>query len=113
METENKQSYMLGQFVAIGHLLEETCQDERSQVNSLYTKENLDVFFSDLEKNMPLYLDELGSLQDVAMGKGKEDLVAELFDLFHNMPNRTCKDLTIVRASFLDGYYAQLEKFKI
>lgn len=37
-------SYLLGQFVAIGFLFEETCQIEKMK-KSLYTEENMMYFF--------------------------------------------------------------------
>lgn len=108
---ENQQSYILGQFVAIGHLMEETCQEDMAQ-HSLYTHENLDIFFRDLEKNMPLYLDELVKLQKSTMDKGKDGLVAELYELYHKMPNRSCVELHIDQNLFMKGYFAQLEEYK-
>ncbi|MFI3253622.1 MAG: hypothetical protein R3Y63_04670 [Eubacteriales bacterium] len=97
-------SYLLGQFVAIGFLLEETCHLEE-MAKTLYTEESMMYFFENLDKCFENYLDDLFHLRQEVKEKGKNKLVERLEMISNTLSVEAVKHLQVSKKSFLDGYY--------
>lgn len=106
---ECTQSGLLGQFVAMGQLVFSTRPGKSA--TSIYTKEMLHSFLSDVEKNLPLYLETLDEFKKTPKNAKEEGLLTELDSLYLLISCQSFKNVLVDEEAFLKGYHQQMEAF--
>lgn len=107
----SNQSELLGQFVALGQLLFQECPV--TSKSSVYTKELLNTFLSDVEKNLPLYLETLDELKKQRKTAKMEQILGDLDKLYVLISCQSFRHFVVEEEHFLHGYEEQMELFAI
>lgn len=100
-------NYILGEFVALGQLLEET-HTVVTKSDSIHTNENLNLFFSNLAEYIPIYYKRLRSFEEITRKRGKEPLLLELESIYRLIMESCLQGVAVDRETFLSGYFYQM-----
>ncbi len=105
----SNQNVLLGQFVAMGQLIFSECPN--SPAVSVYTHELLTRFLSDVEKNLPLYLETLDELKKLNKTAKLEQMFLELDRFYVLISCQSFRNFVVDESSFFQGYQEQMNLF--
>lgn len=105
----SNQNVLLGQFVAMGQRIFSECP--KSAGVSIYTQEVLTTFLSDVEKNLPLYLENLDELKKLDKTAKMEEMFYELDRFYLLISCCSFRNFKVDEACFLQGYQEQMNSY--
>lgn len=106
MEHKEEQSYLLGELVALGQILEDTCYGMEHSSLCL-AKESSFLKFEEYFP-MPLYLKKLEKLEGILDRNGKKDIMNELYLVYQSLADKCAVEFEVLREQFCSGYLFQL-----
>lgn len=101
-------SYILGEFVALGQLVEEKFSQNLNPKEPFHNEENLELLFGNLQHFIPRYYQRIKELRDVAKNKGNESMLDELGQFYVLLTGFALDEFKVNRDLFLSGYYFQI-----
>lgn len=106
MDHNIEQSYLLGELVALGQLLETSCYGTE---HSSLCLEKKSAFLSFEEYfPLPLYLKKLEKLEGILDSNGKKEIMNELFLVYQGLSDKCAVEFEVMRDYFCSGYFSQL-----
>lgn len=99
------QSYLLGELIAVGELLEISCYG--TEHSSLCLKKDSSFLKFEEYFPLPLYLKKLEKLECILEKNGHKALMEELYIIYNAMDDKCSGDFPINQENFFSGYYFQ------
>lgn len=97
-------SYLLGQFVASGFFIEETCP-VTNITKTLYTELNLEKFFSNLDVSLTDYHQDMTDARQAVLDLGKVQIVDRFDQHYLALSIQNYREMKIDKKCFQDGFY--------
>ncbi len=109
-ERIHDQSFLLGQFVGMGQLVL-SASNGGGHSQQFHTKEHLELFLSDVEKTLPLYLEKLDELKQNVENVKIKLMFSELDKLYTLVSYQSFKNFVVEETGFFQGYEEKMRTF--